>query len=207
MNLKSVATIVIVVLFSCLLALAQESKQSEMKPISPFNINFNSECGNPLTESQLYSYRFGRVIRITDDNKIVVKVTNSSNDWNSEHEYKSEDQKGQKLVRPRVFTVSLVDIDHNVNVHAISAFLKENILNQEVTITGNLPKKDQKNLSGLIRFIKDNKFEEVSKYLLENGIAKFKSSDFTNLVPMGAVCELERAEAQAKQNKVGIWAK
>ena len=201
--MKMVSAILLVFL-SCAVSFAQDKKETtETK--SSFDLNFDDGCGNPMVESQTYGYRKGKVIKITNSNNLIVEVTNSNNVWDDKHEEETNDE--SKLIKPQMFEVSLVGIDTTRNKKAIADFLKENLLNNQVTIVGNTRKKKSKKIQALIRFIKDDELEEVSEYLLENGIARFKDFQLTNLVPMRTHCELNRAETNAKKEKVGIWAK
>lgn len=200
--MKTISAIMLVFL-SCVVLFAQDKKETtETK--SSFDLNFDDGCGNPMFESQIYGYRKGKVIKITNSNNLIVEVTNSNNVWNDEHEEETDDE--SKLIKPQMFEVSLVGIDSAINKKAIADFLKENLLNKQVTIVGNTKKKKGNKIQALVRFIKDE-FEEVSEYLLENGIARFKGFQLTNLVPIRTHCELERAETNAKKEKLGIWAK
>lgn len=196
--------ITLLIFLSCVSFYTQDKKES-IKTKHEIDLNFNDGCGNLSVESQTYGYRKGKVIKITYANNLIVEVTNSNNVWDDEHEEEIDDE--LKLIKPQLFEVSLVGIDKNINKKAITSFLKENLLNKQVTIVGNTIKKNSKKIQALIRFTKDDEFEEVSEYLLENGIAKFKDFQLTNLVPMRTSCELARAEINAKNEKLGIWAK
>lgn len=196
--------LILLIFLSCANFYAQDKKEStETKP--EIDINYDDGCGNPFVESQTYGYRRGKVVKIKNANEIIVEITNSNNVWDDEHEEERGDD--SKLIKSQLFNVSLVGIDETANKKAIITFLKENLLNKQVTIVGNTRKKNSKKIKALIRFTKDDEFEEVSEYLLENGMAKFKDFQLTNLVPMRTHCELERAEETAKKAKLGIWAK
>jgi hypothetical protein len=88
-------SIFIAVLFSCLAIVnAQDTEQKvdqtpkaesfkkllekAQKPKDPsdgqINLNFDDGCGSAAAESQIYGYRYGKVIEITSDNKITVRV-------------------------------------------------------------------------------------------------------------------------------------
>ena len=195
-----------VVFFSISLAQSSEKVKPSPTPIQN-NFTFDDGCGDPMTESQIYVYRFGNVVRVTNDNRIIVQVTNSNNDWNSDYEDDTEGLNGPKLINAQIFTVSIVGIDESLNRQAIGRFLRLNLVGKNVTITGNTRKKKDRKIDALIRFTKNNELEDVSEYLLENGIAKFKAFQPTNLVPMTTSCELERAESRARKDKIGLWAK
>lgn len=189
---------------------AQDSKKSSDTKIQ-IDLNYDDGCGNPFVESQTYEYRNGTVIEITNSNDLVVKVTNSNNVWDDEH-VKGDD--GSKLIEPQIFKIFLVGIDTDLNKKAIKEFLTKKILNKKVRVIGNTKnswkteKDNSRKLSAVVWLLSDNEdIDDISEYLLENGIAKLKDFELTNLVPMRTHCELERAEAKAREGKIGIWAK
>lgn len=187
--------LIFIILFLCGISYAQTNKPA---------FTLDDGCGDPMVESQTYGYRRGKVIRVINSNKLIVEITHSNNVWDDEHEEYGDES---KLVKPQIFEVSLVGIDDTINKKVVTEFLKQNLHNKQVTIIGNTRKKNLNKIKALVRFTKDDEFEEISEYLLENGIAKFKDFQLTNLVPMLTHCELERAEANAKKAKLGIWAK
>jgi hypothetical protein len=204
-----IVLITFLVFLSCVSFYAQDKEEStETKPV--VDLSFDDGCGNPLVESQTYGYRTGKVIKITNSNDLIVKVTNSNNIWDDEKEDGDESQ----LIEPQIFKVLLVGIDKGFNKKEIKKFLTEKILNQEVQIIGNTKnswktKKDtSRKLNAVVRLLGDEEdIDDISEYLLENGIAKFKDFQLTNLVPMRTRCEFERAGEKAKKEKSGIWAK
>jgi hypothetical protein len=128
------------------------------------------------------------------------------NVWDDEYE-KSDGALGRKLKKAQIFTVSLVGIDEETNQTEIKKFLLDNVLDQEVSLIGNTKKDNNKKLDALVQLTGSDEIDEVSEYLLANGIAKFKEFQLTNLVPLRTACHLERAETRAKTGKLGIWAK
>ena len=189
-------------LFLCTACFAQEAgKSAEQISVSMH------DCGNSLIESQIYGYRFGKVVWIMKDNKIVVAVTNSSNDQGADYVKNTDGPNGRLLKRPQTFVVSLVGIDPSTNRAEVSRFLQKHLLGENVTIVGNLQGAEKDKLEALVRFDNGDELEEVSEYLLRNGLAKYEPFQLTNLVPMSTACELERAQAEAQQNKIGIWVK
>ncbi len=207
MKLISIASLIFL---SCASFYAQDKKETtETKPV--FDLSFNDGCGNPMVESQTYEYRTGKVIKVTNSNDLIVKVTNSNNVWDDEHE---EEDDESKLAEPQIFKAFLVGIDKNTNKKEIKKFLTEKVLNQEVRIIGNTKnswkteKDTSRKLNAVVWLLGDEEeIDDISEYLLENGIAKFKDFQLTNLVPMRTHCELERAGEKAKKEKLGIWAK
>lgn len=184
---------------------AEDAQNSKELLTGPLRLTFEDGCGNPFAESQTYSYRYGKAIVITDDNKIIVKVLRSNNVWDDEYE-KTDNGIGRKLVKPQIIIASLVGIDETVNQAEIKKFLLEKVLDRQVTLIGNTKKDDGKKIDALIELTDDDGVDEISEHLLENGIAKFKRFQLTNIVPSRTACQLEKAEAKAKNEKLGIWA-
>ena len=181
---------------------AQKSKETSTSQIDK---GFDDGCGNALTDSQVYTYRNGRAIIITDDNKIIVKVLPGIDA--ADKEYTKAGKETKKSKPAQLFTISLVGIDETVNQSEVKRFLLDNVLDREVTVIGNARKDDDKKVDALVRITSGEETGEVSRLLLEKGIAKFKEFQLTNLVPMRTACELKRAEEKAKTENLGLWAK
>ena len=206
----------------CLNAAAQDTKQETEKPkagsfrkpledgqksketsTDKIKLAYDDGCGNPLAESQVYSFRNGKAIAITDDNKIIVKVNRGASVRSEKYENADE---AKRLQQPQLLTVSLVGIDASVNQSEIKRFLLDNVLDRDVTVIGNTRKDGDKNIDALVKLTSGDSRGEVSQLLLEQGIAKFKEFQLKNLVPTRTACELKRAEDKAKAEKTGIWA-
>lgn len=180
---------IMVVLVVCGFLYAQEKIESNDTK-SNFEIGYG-DCGNPLQESQTYAYRQGKIIKILGANKVLFEQ-------NSVFGHKD----GEK------FKVVLVGIDGNQNKKELIKFFKKNVLNQSVQIVGNTRKDGDKTFGGVITlFNEDNEdIDELNEYLLENGVAKYKPFESANLVSMVMPCRLKKAENDAKEIKLGIWA-
>jgi hypothetical protein len=185
---------------------AEEAQKSKELLPGQLKMTFDDGCGNPFDESQTYSYRYGKVLEITSDNKIIVKVLRSNNVWDDEYE-KNDQGVGRKLKKPQIIIASLVGIDENTSQSEIKSFLLEKVLDRQVTLIGNTKKDDGKKIDALVELTDDKEIGEINKYFLENGMAKFKKFQLTNIVPGRTACRLEKAEAKAKNEKIGIWAK
>lgn len=185
---------------------AEEAQKSKELLPGGLKMTFNDGCGNPFAESQTYSYRYGKVLEITSDNKIIVKVLRSNNVWDDEYE-KTADGVGRKLKKPQIIVASLVGIDETVNQSEIGKFLLDKVMDQQVTLIGNTKKDDGKKIDALVELTDDKEIGEINAYLLETGMAKFKAFQLTNIVPTRTACQLEKSEAKAKNEKLGIWAK
>lgn len=181
----------------------KEQKSTELLP-GQLKI-VDDGCGNPFAESQTYSYRYGTVLEITSDNKIIVKVVRSNNVWDDEYE-KNDQGVGRKLKKPQIIIASMVGIDEAVNESAIKNFLLTRVLEQPVTLIGNTVKGDAKKIDARVEMTNDAEIGEINAYLLTNGLAKFKNFQLTNIVPARTACQLEKAETKAKSEKLGIWA-
>lgn len=181
----------------------------EVADNSQFSIG-DDGCGNPATESQTYDYRKGKVIKITSSNDLIVKVTHS----NADDDEREKDNDESKLITPIVFRVFLVGIEKGFNKEDLNKFLTEKILNQEVQVIGNTKnswkteKDNSRELYAVVWLLgEDEDIDDISEYLLENGIAKYKPFESANLVSMVMPCRLQKAEKKAKEAKLGIWAK
>jgi hypothetical protein len=184
---------------------AENDQKAENSPSELLSMNFGDGCGNPFAESQTYSVRYGTVLEITSDNKIIVKVVRSNNVWDDEYE-PNDKGVGRKLKKPQIIIASLVGIDEIANESAIKNFLLTKVLEQPVTLIGNTVKGDAKKIDALVELTNDAEIGEINAYLLANGIAKFKKFQLTNIVPARTACQLEKAEAKAREAKLGIWA-
>ena len=182
----------------------EDAQKSKEPAKSEINLTYDDGCGNPLAETQAYSFRNGKAIVITDDNKIIVKVNRGSNVRSPKYENPDE---VKRLQQPQLLTVSLVGIDETVSRSEIKRFLLDNVLDRDVTVIGNTKKDGDKNIDALVNITIGDARSEVSQFLLEKGIAKYKEFQLTNLVPTRTACELRRAEEKAKTEKTGIWAK
>lgn len=184
---------------------SEEDQKAKKSPDELLSMNFGDGCGNPFAESQTYSVRYGTVLEITSDNKIIVKVTRSNNVWDDEYE-PNDKGVGRKLKKPQIIIASLVGIDEIANESAIKNFLLTKVLEQPVTLIGNTVKGDAKKIDALVELTNDAEIGAINAYLLANGIAKFKNFQLTNIVPARTACQLEKAETKAKEGKLGIWA-
>lgn len=202
-----IGLIILTIFLSCASFYAQDKKESAAIT-SQFTLG--DDCGNEAAESQTYDYRKGKVIKITNSHDLIVKVTHS----NARDDETEEDSNDSKLISPQVFRVSLVGIEKGFNTAAINKFLTEEILNQEVEVYGNtknswkIKKDNSRELSANVWLLGDNEeITDISEYLLENGIAKYKPFESANLVSAVMPCRLQKAEERAKAEKLGIWAK
>jgi hypothetical protein len=179
---------------------AQKSKEPAKNQINLIN---DDGCGNPLAEGDVYSFRNGKAIVVTDDNKIIVKINRTGSVKGKKYENPDE---VKRMQQPQLLTVALVGLDDGVNQSEIRKFLLDNVLERDVTVIGNTRNDGDKSLDALVKITSGETRGEVSQLLLEKGIAKYKEFQLTNLVPTRTACELRRAEEKAKAEKLGIWA-
>jgi len=158
-------------------------------------------CGDPMTESNIYTFRSGKVIAVSSDNELSVAVSKT---LNAPAEDDSDTKDNDKQANSKTFTVTIVGVSNSVNKKEINSFLRTNLLGKDVTITGNTKSKAS-TVAGLVQFDTDEELEDVSEYLLERGLAKFKDLTHPNLVPMTTVCLLKKAEKRAMDAKLGVW--
>jgi len=175
-------------------------KFSELLKISPDKSTENGddapqfstkdECGDQASESQLYDFREGKVIKVLSATTILFQQVSLNGN-----------------VKEDELTVRLVGIDSEVNKTAVENKLRNILLNSEVRVIGNLLKKKDKRFGGVVWLLGDNEdIDDVGMYLLETGTAKYKPFESANLVSMVMPCRLEKAEEKARKAKIGIWA-
>ncbi|MEO6050985.1 MAG: hypothetical protein ABIP78_06600 [Pyrinomonadaceae bacterium] len=180
----------LLIFLSCPSFYAQDKDISETRTPDIFQL-YNDPCGNPAEESQLYDNRKGKVTKILSANKVLFEQVSVN---------------GNK--KKEMFAVKLVGIDLDKNKTALKNKLQDILLNQDVEIFGNLRKRTNKEFGGVIWYVGGTEdIPEVNIYLLEKGIAKYKPFESANLVSMVMPCRLQKAEHQAKEAKIGIWAK
>lgn len=169
----------LMILLSCVSFYAQDKKDSTETKIE-IDLNFDDGCGSPLVESQTYGFWMGKIVKISDDNKLIL----------------------------RNYTIELLGIDNKINKLQIRDFLNKNVLNKKVWIQANLRKETDKKFGAVVQLSDDDgDIDYINEYLLENGLAKYKDFDSANLVPYYFPCRLQKAEERAKSAKLGIWAK
>jgi hypothetical protein len=172
-----IISILLLSLVLCVVFYAQSTEQSNQNSCSVCDAD---GCIRPTAESQTYGFFKNKVIKVLSANKLVLDNN---------------------------YTVELVGIDNKVNQSQIKEFLNKNILNKEVWITASLRKKSDKKFRGAVEPLNDENIDSINKYLLENGLAKYKDFETDYLVPSYLPCRLKKAEQRAKEAKLGIWAK
>lgn len=180
--------------FLCFVLIQAQDETKKRLPDKPKNLipinEYEEECGNPFVESQTYTHRWGKVIKVLDGKTIVFEVTKVDG----------------IEINKSIITVSLAGIDTSTNEEGAKKFLLENLLNETVKVVGNTG-------SPVFFAIVWGKLKasgnliEVNLYLLEKGIAKFKAFTSDNLVPYRTPCVYQKVEEKARQEKIGIWEK
>jgi len=158
-----------------------------------FNIVFpyEKECGRQAEESQYYTNRTGRITRVNSERSVTF-LQNTENGNPSKKE----------------FVVFLAGVHARDNKSKVRDFLINNVLNQEVEITGNLRRPTDKKFEGLV-FLMNEKFPEidwVGEYLIENGLARYAAPAHSYVSPYN-LCVSETLQEKAKKERMGIWAK
>ena len=147
---------------------------------------FEKECGRPGSESKLFNTREGKVTKIIAGNMVFFEQTVVNG--NSEKGY---------------FIIRLVGIDPNTNGNNLEKFLRENILNRQVTVRGGSLGDTDNFFSGSIL---RNRLGDINLYLLKKGIAGFLD-DKSYSIPDHNLCAYQQEAKIAKTKKLGIWAK
>lgn len=172
------------VLLLCLASVKAQDR--EVIDYSSSDFGFK-ECGSRLVESQTYGFTLPsvKVVKIVDANSIVVEKSLENN-------------------KKKKYSVNLIGINPNTNKSNVVKFLKENLLDQLINITGNNWKS-----GAIIQFFnKEGKnLTEVNLYLLGKGIAEYQKFDSEYIVPSRTPCVYQKAQETARNEKIGVWAK
>lgn len=153
-----------------------------------------TDC-DPLTESQLYGRRSGKVLSVNNENKLTVRVVPSNAYTGDPHEPE----------KPYDVLVTLVGIDTSVNSKGVRAFLLDQVLNHQVTVIGNAKNARRDGITALVQLDDHDEIDDISEHLIERGIAQFDRYTHGNIVPMCTFGDLETAEKIAKKDQKGIW--
>ncbi|GEM_PF-6167923 len=189
--MKWLATISIILIYLVSIqAQEKEKNPSPDKPVKLLEEILYEECGSQVTESQTYNHRWGKVTKIIDGNTITVEVNKVDG----------------IEINNSPLNVDLVGIDTNTNEEEAKKFLTENLLNETVTVIGNI-RRD--NFFAIVQGKEktSGKIIEVNRYLLENGIVKFKPFSSGYLVPHRTPCVYQKVEEKARKEKLGLWAR
>jgi hypothetical protein len=184
----------VTLLFICTLGVsAQQPKQGDFDEKKfTFTFAYEKECGSPAEESQIHTFRTGRIVRINSERSVTFFQD-------------TEDGKPSK----KEFLVLLAGVNPRGNEKAVREFLNKNLLNQNVDVSGNLRRASDKKFEGLI-FLMNESLPEVDwigEYLIENGLARFSEPTYSYGVSDYSLCVYQQLEAKAKREKLGIWAK
>jgi endonuclease YncB( thermonuclease family) len=151
-----------------------------------FKFEYEKECGSPFSDGEIVS-RKGKITQIIDGNTVV---------------FQPETKRGIKKIRE--FTVHLAGIDSSVNEEFLRDFLLENVLNKKGEVSLN-PQEDESERFGIIWWA--GGYGDLNRYLLKNGLADFIQPERTPAGNYYTVCVYKQLAKEAKEKKVGIWAK
>lgn len=178
-------SISLMILLSCVSFYAQDKKESSAdETVIDFSVlqNDDPDCG----ESNGFTVRKGKVTKIINGNSFIFAV---------DDEFEKE-----------TYQVILAGIDTSSNSSALKKLLIENFLNQKVSVTGEESKEGSKKIIGIVNPYAPNKIGEPNLYFLKNGLAKYVEPK-RKLVPNYILCRYRKIAKQAKEAKIGIWAK
>ena len=173
------------IFLSCAIFFAQDKKEtSDSESVIDFSLL--SKNDGDCADSDNYGFRKGKVIKILNGNTFLFAVDNE--------------------LEKETYKVILAGIDVTSNSSMLKKLLIENLLNKNVTVTGNETKDGSKKIFGIVNPYAPNNLGEVNRYFLKNGMAKYKEPK-RNRVPNYILCEYRKIGEQAKKEKLGIWAK
>ena len=176
----------LLIFLSCANFYAQDKKESSVDEtvidFSTLQENNDPDCG----ESDSFTLRKGKVIKIINGNSFVFAV---------DDEFEKE-----------TYKVILAGIDVVSNSSALKKLLIENLLNRKVMVIGEETKTGNKKILGIVYSLESNKLGSPNRCFLKNGLAKYIEPK-RKLVPNYILCEYRKVAKQAKEAKLGIWAK
>lgn len=108
--------------------------------------------------------------------------------------------------RGREWTVELLAVNSDSNQAIAKEFLEKNTLNKNVKLIYSSSQSSSRNVVGAVEV----KEKDINRLMLELGVAEYKddySIPDTYLISQFNDCVYFRAEAKAKSEKLGIWAK
>jgi endonuclease YncB( thermonuclease family) len=165
--------IILLVLFSFLFFFNVNAQET-------YRFEFEKECGDPTTESQIYPEWSAKVLKINEDNTIKVKT-----------------DKGKKI------TITLAGIDLAQNKDELNKILTDKLLSKKILYSGNSEKKKPNKIEAIIEI---DSFD-INRFLIEKGFSKYKNTNYYYSVSTYQLCVYQQLEERAKQAKLGIWAK
>jgi endonuclease YncB( thermonuclease family) len=140
---------------------------------------FQDVCGSPTVESQTFPKHSGIVAKIIDGDTVEVK-----------------DGYG------KVWIVELAGVGSIDGSEEAKMYLTKNILNKNVAFRGNPDKtKDPVIEAMLVR-----KGVDINRYLIENGLVKYRETEYGYAVSNYELCVFDKLETKARNAKLGIWA-
>lgn len=179
-----IISITLLIFLSCANFYAQDKQQVSNDTVIDFSSlsKSNSDC----RDANNYGLRKGKVIEIINGNTFHLEVDDE--------------------LEKETYKVILAGIDVASNSSILKNLLIENLLNKNVMVTGNRTKEGSKEIYGIVNPYAPNNLGEVNRYFLKNGLAKYIEPK-RNLVPNYILFEYRKIAKQAKEAKLGIWAK
>lgn len=168
---------------SCVNFFAQDNKESSPnETIIDFSTlqNTDPDCG----ESNNFGFRKGKVIKIISANSFLFAVDDE--------------------LETETYKVVLAGIDGRSNSSVLKKLLVENLLSQNVTVIGD--KSGKRKILGAVFPYAPSKIGSPNLYFLKTGLAKYVDPK-RKLVPNYILCEYRKIAKQAKESRLGIWAK
>lgn len=164
-----------------------QDKDENRPKFDLLKFEFEKECGSPLTESNLFAHREGRIVAVNSANEVTFEAL-------AQTTYKGSRPKG-------TFIVKLAGIWGRTNESALKKFLTDTLLGKEVEIVGNTEAEGDKSFYGIIR---GGGLGDVNRHLLETGMARFKRPPYASVWRYN-LCVYEQVAKQAEAAKLGIW--
>ncbi len=170
------------------LLVSQDSSSGNTEKIDTIIMQYDSSCGNPIYESQLFTWLQGRVVKVLEGNEIEVILND-----------------GLQVV-VHLNGIEAPSIEKPFGLKA-KQYLENVVLNKEVgIIIGSDWRPKSKPLisrvSGIVEIL--NKREDINCKMLSLGLAKYAAptpysmSDYLR-------CTYERTSRNAERQAIGVW--
>lgn len=175
-----IITIFLIGLSSFMMATAQNSVAEQV-----LSRDYTAECNKLLSDGKVYDYREGKIAEIADGNKLLFQ----------QRELNGEEKRA-------TYFFQLAGIDPKQNASALTKFLTDKVVGQNVTIAGNVKNDSDTSLYGNVWVAGVG---DVNWHLLKNGIADFLEPEYKSISAY-ALCVYRQSAEKAKSERLGIWA-
>ena len=170
------------ILLNITLALSQNISQIDTSTIYVINkFEYADSCGDPLKESNIFTYLEGKVIEIIDGNSIRVQLNTG-------------DVKQINLLAVEMFDYKKCFKD------SAYTMLINLILNKDISITTASTNSKLKIYNGIVRYNR----KDINRIMIESGIARYKEAPSYSMSDY-VECVYQILERRARKKQTGLW--